>query len=62
MASIYFCPPSGASIGRGSEPPRLLDPLRFALWAKHYAYQAEQVYQPVDFLNGPPDRMDAIPK
>jgi hypothetical protein len=36
MASIYRCGPSGASIGRGSEPPRLLDRLRFALRTKHY--------------------------
>ncbi|NQT14440.1 MAG: hypothetical protein HQ582_16915 [Planctomycetes bacterium] len=27
-----------------TEPPRLLDRLRFALRAKHYAYRAEQGY------------------
>ena len=26
------------------QPPRLLDRLRFALRAKHYAYRTEQVY------------------
>ena len=44
MASVYRSAPLGASSGPRTEPPRLLDRLRFALRAKHYAYRTEQAY------------------
>ena len=44
MASVYRSAPLGASSGPRTERPRLLDRLRFALRAKHYAYRTEQVY------------------
>ncbi|WP_146395918.1 integron integrase [Pseudobythopirellula maris] len=41
MASIYRAPEAGAII---AQPPRLLDAVREALRAKHYAYRSEQAY------------------
>ena len=37
MASVYHSAPEGTINGPQNEPPRLLDRLRFALRAKHYA-------------------------
>jgi hypothetical protein len=42
MASVYRSAPAGTTNGAHAEPPRLLDRLRFALRAKHYAYRTEQ--------------------
>jgi len=44
VASVYRLTPAGTSNGPQTEPPRLLDCLRFALRAKHYAYRTEQAY------------------
>ncbi len=44
MASVYHSAPVGTINGPQNEPPRLLDRLRFALRAKHYAYRTEQAY------------------
>ena len=44
MASVYRSAPAGTINWPQAEPPRLLDRLRYALWAKHYAYRTEQAY------------------
>ena len=44
MASVYPSAPAGTIARPECEPPRLLDRLRFALRAKHYAYRTEQAY------------------
>ena len=44
MAAVYPCAPLGSSNLPAAEPPRLLDRLRFALRAKHFAYRTEQAY------------------
>jgi len=42
VASVYRSAPAGTIYGRRSEPPRLLDRLRFTLRAKHHAYRTER--------------------
>ena len=44
MASVYRSAPAATINPPQAEPPRLLDRLRFALRAKHYAYRTEQAY------------------
>ena len=44
MASVYRSAPAGTTNRPHAEPPRLLDRLRFALRAQHYAYRREQAY------------------
>ena len=44
MGSVYHSAPAGTINGPQTEPPRLLDRLRFTLRAKHYAYRTEQAY------------------
>ena len=40
----YFIGDAQTSIGPEPRPPRLLDRLRLALRAKHYAYRTEQAF------------------
>jgi integron integrase len=44
MALVYSTPQKPAINGTTTEPPRLLDRLRFALRTKHYSYRTEQAY------------------
>jgi len=44
MTSVYHSAPARTIRRPQGEPPRLLDRLRFALRAKHYAYRTEQAY------------------
>lgn len=44
MVLVYSSAPSPATNAPQPRPPRLLDCLRFALRAKHYAYRTEQAY------------------
>ena len=44
MASLYHSVPAATTHPPEGKPPRLLDRLRFALRAKHYAYRTEQAY------------------
>ncbi|MGB7950076.1 MAG: integron integrase [Candidatus Binatia bacterium] len=44
MAAVYPSAQSPAINGSPTQPPRLLDQLRFALRTKHYSYRTEQAY------------------
>ncbi|NQT16806.1 MAG: phage integrase N-terminal SAM-like domain-containing protein [Planctomycetes bacterium] len=44
MTSVYCSAPAGTINRPQTEPPRLLDRLRFALRAEHCDYRTEQAY------------------
>ena len=44
MALVYPFEPAATINGESAEPPRLLDRLRFARRANHYAYRTEHAY------------------